>query len=358
MANDKKHTMLRDANVVVRELQDHTGSHAVITVNDAFEHVFPADSRVSKHLDLQTAEELAATMTGGSYFFLDDELIDFRDSRYGKGFVHTDASLDSLMHFIGYTDVSKEHKSRHRMMNRTSSSNTSLSKVWDKQNLIIPHYQEGGDFDSQLSFMWNPFEKHIGTKYDLVRLICTNGMVGLTPFINMKVPLVNRWQEHIEIANRQLQNKISTTMVNRISQMANGRASVQDALLLDKHIMNRVGESSPYDRERLMRIQKIVDPYEHLAQSYKAEVFENTNIAEQLPSHLSVFDAWNIATEIASHTAQTDNSSDRGLQKLANSLMFDRECTINRVTHIGKHIEASPFSSPSRAFFGDVEVVH
>ena len=346
--------MIRNANVEVREQKSKDGSQAVITVNGEYQHVFPATSRISESLDLLTEAQVAEKLTGGSFFFLDDQLIDFRDGMY-HGFVHEDASLDSLMRVIGFTEVEDSRRSLHRMRNRTSSNDITLSKVWNDQQIVVPHYETGGDFSSQLSFVWNPFQKNIGTKFELVRQICTNGMVGLTPFINMSIPLVNRWEEHLAIANMQLQNKIHSIMNNRLAEMTMGRSSVSDVMILDKHITQRLSKTDSMDeRQRLSSIHRVLDPFKHLAGSYKGEVFENKAMAAQLPSHLTVFDTWNIATEVSTHTKQCDNSSDAGLQKLANDLVFSRECTATRVDHIGRNIKQSPFSSPTIAFFGEV----
>lgn len=350
-------TMLRNAHVEARQVMDEHGSHAAIIVDGKFEHVFPSKSRVSDALDMMSPKQLSEKLTGGSYFFLGDDLLDYKDGTY-HGWSHDDAALESLMKTIGCEPVNKDRKTAHRMTNRTQSNENSLSRVWDQQDITVPHYQQGGEFISQLSFQWNPFEKNIRTKFELVRQVCTNGMIGLTPFINMKVPLVNRWEEHIDIANKQLQNKITGIMKTRLGEMANGRASVSDMLGLDKHIMARLMEAKTAgERDRLQMIYDTVDPFTHLSKYYKPEVFDNKAMAAQLPAHLTVFDTWNIATEVCQHSEQTKASSDAALQKLANSLMFDRECTTNRVAHIGKTIDISPFSSPERAFFGEVAVV-
>ena len=350
------HTMLHDANVEVRHLQDAKGSHAAITVNNEFEHVFPSHSRISEALGLMTEKELAHKLTGGSYFFIEDEMIDFRDGNY-HGFCHDDKSIEALIDVIGYRDVNGARKSAHRLTNRTSSGTTSLSKIWNESNIELPMYQEGGDYSSQLSFQWNPFQKNITTQFELVRQICSNGMVGLTPFINMHIPLVNRWQEHLDIANVQLQHKIHTIMTKRLGEMADGRCTVADVMILEKHLMARLSESeSTGEHIRLKNMYDVVDPFTHLVEYYKPEVFDNKSMAAQVPAHLSVFDAWNLATEICQHSQQASKSSDAGLQKLANALVFDRECATNRVQHIGKNIDLSPFSDPKRAFFGEVAV--
>lgn len=350
--------MVRDANVEVDAVSTKNGLAALITVNDKYQHQFSHKSRISQQLQLILPKELGERMTGGNYFFVDDNLVDFRDQRY-EGFVHSDDAIDNLMNIIGYTELESRHqRALHRMTNRTQTADISLSKCWSEHGIEVPAFDEGGRFSSNLNFTWNPFAKNVSSVFELVRLICTNGMVGTTPFVNLNIPLVNRWEEHLEIANTQLQNKISGMMAGRLLEMGKSRASVADVALLTRHIAGRLSSKEEgQDNTGLHRMFKTVDVYEHLAPFYRADALENHAISAQLPSHLSTFDAWNMATELCTHYSPASNSSDAGLQKLANDLVFRRDCTTSRVASIGKRIEASPFSCPSRAFFGEVDIV-
>jgi hypothetical protein len=352
-----QHAMIRDANVQVEAVDSHAGVCALITVNDEYQHQFSASSRISQQLQLVMPNELAKRLTGGDYFFLDDQLVDFRDQNY-VGFSHSDDALDNLMKVIGYTEITtKQDRATHRMLNRTQSQDIGLGKVWSKDEIEIPMMKTGGEFFSILSFNWNPFAKNVSSVFRLSRVACMNDMVNTAPFINMQIPLVNRWDEHLEIANLQLQNKINTKIQTRLGEMAIQRASVADLMILDKHITGRLEKADgDQDNIGLHRMYKIVDPYAHLMGHYKMEALDNRAIAAQLPSHLTVMDAWNIATEVCTHYAPTGNSSDAGLQKLANELVFRRNCASDQVQNIGSNIAESPFSSPERAFFGAVEI--
>ena len=101
-------------------------------------------------------------------------------------------------------------------------------------------------------------------------------------------------------------------------------------------------------------MNKVVDPSTHLRDHYKENAFKDRRLAAQLPSHLSIFDAYNIATEIASHTSPTDGSSNHALDKYSNELVFDRQ---DRRTHAARFggPSAASFSDPDAAFFGDVD---
>ena len=351
------HSMIRNANVQVTPLlseKGHTMAH--ITVNDQFEHTFPAKSRVSDQLSLITPQELSMRLSGGDYFFVDNHLIDFRDQRY-NGFTHDDAAINSLMDVIGYHKLeSRTNRLAHRTMNRTSSNEIALGKTWSTTEIEIPMYREGGQFSSKLNFTWNPFGKNIKSVFLLERLICTNGMVGTTPFVNMSIPLVNRWQEHLEIANSQLQNKINNVMNRRLVEMSSSRATVNDLMVLHRHLIGRMGELDfeGSSNDGLIRMAGLIDPYENLGAYYKADVFENKAIASQLPAHLSLLDVWNMTTEVCTHYDPTRDSTDAGLQRLANQMVFDRSCATDHVANIGSNIQLAPFTNPEQAFFGKV----
>ena len=223
----KVHNFERNAHVIVHKLLDNKKRpQAHITVNGRFEHTFPHKSRVSKHLEMMEPKMLAERLTGGDFFFVEDQMIDFRDGGY-NGFRHTDDTIEAFMEILGYQEKSELKQLTHRQKKDDDvSSKLILRAEWDKNQISVPGYAKGADFNSVLSFIWNPFVKDIHSSFDLVRLICTNGMVGVTSFLNTKVPLFNRWEAHLDIAAQQIQNKVDHIVVQRIQQMANARASV------------------------------------------------------------------------------------------------------------------------------------
>lgn len=349
--------LIRNAHVDVKKVIQHEGGHrrvfADITVNGEHNHRFPHTSRISKHLDLMDESDLAKRLTGGSFFFIEDELVDFRDGQY-NGFVHEDAAIGVFMDILGYQRKA-ELPFAHIRKDDADASKIVLRKVWNDAEIQVPGYQQGGEFKSQLSFVWNPYVKTINSTFDLVRLICTNGMVGVTSFLNTKVPLFNRWEEHLDIAARQIQNKVNHVVINRMQAMSMERASVADCQLLEQHAFDRLyagGEKDEGERERLFSIMAAVNPRNHLSDVYQPAVFDSRDMGAQLPAHLSTFDVFNIATELRSHTAQTRKSSDFALDKMANQLLFDRED--NYVASASRYTTRSTasFASPERAFYG------
>jgi hypothetical protein len=352
-------TLLRGAHVDVRGIVNAKKQHeAEIIIDGKFSHRFSPKSRVSKHLDVMTPKDLAERLTGGSYFLIDDKLVDFRDGSY-NGFIHTDQSVGKFMDILGFQERSQLgalHR-RKRPADDDVGGDYVLRKVWSDHGIKVPGYDEGGDFTSQLSFVWNPYVRTINSAYDLVRLICTNGAIGLTSFLNSKIPLVNRWEEHLDIASRQIQNKVSSVVIDRVQAMGTERASVGDCLLLEQHVFDRLhsaGTKSQNEREMLLNLLAVVSPKAHLNGVYKDGVFGDKTLAAQLPSHLTAFDAYNIATEVRTHSADSKKSSDNALDRFANGLLFDREDNFGAAAARLSAPKLSAFSDPNAAFFGHI----
>lgn len=309
--------LIKNANVKVTPVTTYVGNKRVqscdVLINDEIAHRFPSTSRVTKHLDIMTPDELGARLSGGMYFVINDQLIDFRDGNY-NGFVHNDHTIKMFMEVLGaqpYGDMPLARQRRHDGDEDSAHSKLVLRKVWNKTEISVPGYQNGGNFNSELSFTWNPFVKTVNSAFDLVRLVCTNGMIGLTSFLNTKVPLFNRWDEHLDIAARQIQNKVNDTVVERVQRMRLERASLSDCLLVASHAFSRM-TSNPNgfplqlkQRERLERLFNIANPRTHLDNVYRSEVYEDKVLSAQLPGHLTNLDIFNIATEIRTHSNDT-----------------------------------------------------
>lgn len=360
---ENQYKMIRNANVKLEVIDVPTQKgmrhQAKIYVGDN-EHVFDSKSRVSKALSTMSVDDLEARLSGGNFFFVGEKLVDFRDAHY-DGFVHTDNNIASLMEHIGVREAGKRERVGHG--NATAGSGIIMSNRWNQEDFQVIGYKEGGAFTSNLHYDWNPFHQHVRGVFELVRLICMNGMVGSNDIFNARIPVVNRWQEHLEIAARQIQNKVNGNVTNRLAVMGNERATVRELQLISGHAENRLLEMSVLDfgshneyqevRNVLRNINNISNPEIHLANHFKDHTFEDRNLTAQLPGHLSLFDAWNLVTEMFSHTKEVTTSSNTALQKMSNSFVFDgatRNARMNR-----KDVNApimSSFSDPETAFFG------
>lgn len=296
--------------------------HAVMTIDGKHEHHFHPDSRVSRALHTTPLQEIEQRISGGSFFLQNGQLISFKDGNK-KHFTHTDDSIQALIDNIGYTT----DETAMGGYNNLNTRKLRLQSVRSNVELEVPGYNAGGDFNSELSFAWSPFETHVSSVFRLVRLICTNGMTGMTNFLNTKIPLVNRWEEHLDIANKQIQNKVTGMMESRFGQMVDQPATVRDIQRVMDHITKRLkvegNQGSEQTRTLLLNTARMIDPQVHLT-GYLSSVFDDGRVADQLPGHISMHTLWNMITELTSHTIAADDSSDFALDKFANEVLFDR----------------------------------
>lgn len=346
-----KYDFIRDADVeviVTKDEDNHPIARAVI--DGKYIHHFDSKSRVSKSLDLMTPADLSERLTGGHFFFVEGALQDFRDGHY-TGFVQDDNTIAHLNDLLG---INSANKRTVRVHENTTSKQYHLGRKWSDHGIKIDAFNDGGEFTSELHFGWSPFVRTINSAFMLYRLVCSNGMRGLKSFMNTRIPLVNRWEEHLEIANKQIQNKVEAICDRRFTAMANERASVGELLLLAAHIEKRGtegAEQSPEAAMRLINLGRIVNPRLHLADVYRDNVFKNKAIAAQYPSHLTTLDAYNIATEIRSHTRPSDKSTARALDYIANDIVFDHK-NIVALADVSTMPKKCSFSDPDAAFFG------
>lgn len=348
-----QHQLLRNATIHASATYDARGHPiATININDQHEHAFEPTSRISKALGLMTEAELSHRLSGGSFFLVDDQLTDFRDGNY-KGFIHTDQSIDNLIQTIGMTDGRVEKRSP---INRNTFGDISLGAMWSNHDISVPEYKQGGNYTSELHFAWNPFIKTVNSAFMLYRLVCANGMMGMRSFLNTKIPLVNRWEEHLDIANTQIQNKVQNMVVQRLGQMGSERATLAEVIVLANHAQKRLKNANDNNEDRLHTIANIASPELHLRNVYKDAAFTNMNIANQLPAHLTTYDVYNMTTEVRSHTNENALSSVAALDMLANSLIFDRKAKPNTSINGNQTPTLNTFSDPDRAFFGDLAI--
>lgn len=354
-----EHKLLRSVPVTIDVGRTAEGApFSIATIADTYQHHFDPKSRVSKALETMSPEDIADRLSGGHYFFVDDELVDFRDGNY-RGFVHTDKSIQHLVDTIGIVRKPDTSHGRHRAMRvhkNQISRDIILGRKWSDHDIIIPAYKEGGEFNSELHFAWNPFISTINSAFLLWRLICTNGMEGYTSFLNSRIPLINRWEEHLDIANRQIQNKVDGMVTRRLTKMGTERCTVAEATLVAQHAQTRLAKGnhdSENVRKRLRNIANIAHPVPHLGNVYRSNVFEDKRLAEQMPAHLTTFDLFNLATEVRSHSTEVEGSTHRALDIFSNRIIFDRKDKTQAASRFVLP-QQSAFSDPDAAFFGTI----
>lgn len=344
--------LAKNANVTVIPGFNDRGQHNVeIIVDDQYHHVFPHASTIAELARLGQVEEITRRLNGGHFFFGNGMLLDFRYSDY-HGFIHTNDSVKQLMDLLGVT--------AGRIGNRRAwgGSNLTMGKKWNASEFEISGFGSGGAFKTELSFVWSPFVATVNTVLSIIRLICSNGMTTTSDFMNAKIPLVNRWEEHLGIAQAQLHNKASAILQRRIGHMVQERATISDLLGIATHAHKRLIENrvnlDGNQRERLQSLFTAVNPVYHLRNHYSDDVFRSSAVASRMPGHLSLFDAYNVVTELNTHFDATESSTAFALDKISNAYLFDRSENDSRII-TANNVHISSFADPERAFYGDVD---
>ena len=352
--------LVRNAHVTGLATADDKGRTTLtIKINGQFDHVFPHSSRVSKALSVASLDDIVSRLSGGTFFLIDGELIEFRYNDY-NGFIHNNDSVARLMEVVGVTESDDEMTG---VSANTANRNIKLSKEWASEGFNVPAVQSG-DFETAIHYGWSAFSQNVSSAFVLWRLVCANGMRGMTNFLNSQIPLVNNWEEHLDMANRQLMNKINAKMNDRIAALQGERASVADCLLLNSHIADRrLGLHNATDSfalNKLSNIQAIANPVLHLGEIYKSEVFKDGAMASAAPAHISGYDLFNMVTEVRTHTSASTDSSGRSLDMLANSLLFGDpgQYAVARPSNVVQTLKAKDApalidNDPGRAFWGD-----
>ncbi len=345
-----KHELCRNAKVRVTASRNAKNYPvASIVVNDQYKHTFEPESRVSRNLETMDVESLERLMNGGTYFFVEGTLVDFRYGNYA-GFVHEDESIKQLVKVIGIVEAKQLST---RLQDNLTTNTYSLGTSWSKNAINVPEYNDGGEFKSELLFGWNPFVKTVNSAFMLWRLICENGMRGVTSFLNTKIPLINRWEEHLDIANAQIQNKVDGMVKRRLAGMGDQFATVAELQQIATHARKRYEHTMQGEdaHDQLRTIIQVADPSMHLGNVYRENVFKDKRLSAQVPGHLSLFDAYNLVTEVRTHTRESEGSSALALDRMANDFIFNHQDLTQHSARFVKPRDAS-FDNHEKAFFG------
>lgn len=335
-------------------------------INDKFYHVFDNKSKMVKLLSSFTIEELQARYTNAPFIFAKTssfnewELVDYRDNLY-KGFVQSENNMQKFVDYIGF---SKEGQHTRREANRvadlfakhrTNRQGFDFSGDPHKIDFHINGVNEGGQFAAQQRFSWSPFEQTISSQVEVIRLVCSNGMVAMSPLLRNQIPIVNNIVEHLNIAKMQIADNLSVLLQERLEQLVRSTATVSQALFVNRHADLRVKDPlNKQHQQRLYSISYVSNPYLHIPKdTYNHQVYVDMNLANIAPSHLTKFDVWNMLTEMDTYTAETSDSTSFVLQKMINTLMFDQTDALNASVIAKRDIQQ--VADHNRAFFGDIE---
>lgn len=314
-------------NAVVEASSHRDGRNhniAKIVVNGKYTHQFSSYSRISRSLDTMSAQDLQDRMQGGTFFFVNKDLVDYRDGFY-NGFIQDDASIAALARAIG---IKPRYSISTSLADNLITHDWVLGAKWGASEIQVPEVTGGGEFENELLFGWSPFNKDINYAFVLREVSTGNLLRGRAAFLRKKIPLVNRWEEHLDIACKQLQTRLDAIMKRRLKAMTTERASVQECQLLYDHAKTRVEKGTNVKGSSqeltLRKVMRVVSPLIHCNKVYRENVFTDMRIAAQRMAHLSVYDTYRMAIELRSRTTEVDGSSTLALDRFANDLIFNR----------------------------------
>jgi len=359
MIDNRNFKVVSDAKV---SAQYHTVSNTdirlKISVNDEMPHIFEKGRSENKLIEQMELKSIEERFNGGTFVFLNGNLIDYRVAEY-NGYIRSDEEIKVLSDVLGVSVSPKSKTAVGGMFNqfRRNSLNGDvfLGGEGKQFDLSVAGLGEGGEFVNKLIHKWSPFDKNVVISLESERLVCANGMVGMSPFVTNQVPIVNRVEEHLELVSVQLEPQINSILKDRFSTMSKQPASVGSMMNAHNTLtdrlkgMTRHGSLEAQDsKAQLVKLKNLVDVKSTLRHVYDNSVFSNKEMANGLKGNLSQFDLFNVLTEGCTHTnGNTDNNNK--IQMDINKLVFDE---LNDKKSVQGEVPLSQESDHKRAFFG------
>lgn len=360
--------VLKNARCKVWYDESHGDSvRLVLAVEEKKPHTFPfgaSENNLITQMSLKTIEE---KFNGGTYIFNGDKLIQYKDSTYGDGFVRSQEDMKILSEIIGSTSYQGNHSKGVRgMFEKFRCNNMDKSEflggVGETFELEVDGLGDGGVFENKLVYSWSPFSQNLLINLEAERLVCNNGMVGNASFVTKAVPLVNRYQEHLDFISVQLEPQFNAILSSRFKDMSHQPANLQSMMTAHNLINNRLKQnnsllrkSTQYDIEVVQMVESlrsmnnVLNVKNTLRDHYKPSAFSNKEQARHLQGNLTQYDVFNILTEAVSHS-NGDSKNDEGIQRAINGIVFDE---LNDKKNIKGNIpNLSSDSDHNRIFFG------
>ncbi len=309
------HSIILDLNAqpVIEVLEQPKGRPSVLLTTDHVTHEFKPGTAIADQLQFTTPEHLAQRLQGARLFIKDGELLDYRYADY-NGVIHSQSTIESMIKHIG---VESNSRNVHGTL-CSERRDIGMSFLRDRLG-------ESGDFNLKVNFAWSPFMTNLTSTMDLIRLICTNGMRATNELLQAKVPVLNRWEEHLAIASKQLENRAQGMFENRFKEMISQRASLSTVNEIRAHAEERMKGEATFDQMAILRgIMDLTDVTRWSNGVITQDMLESVSSAHAptMPTHLSQYTAWNMITELDSHTSIVDGSSSLALTRMANRALF------------------------------------
>jgi hypothetical protein len=348
--------IIRNADVDVKIVWVGEKISLEIVVNGVYKHAFSPASNESRMCLNTEMETIRMLFNKGTYCFYNDILVDYRRADY-RGFIHNDSSINELSERIGAKDMRTHgRESAAGLFNQYRGSKNNgvfLGGEWDKFDLSVKSLGIGGEFENKLIYKWSPFSSNITTSLEIQRLVCTNGLMAISPLVTYEVPLINDWQRNLHIISAQLQPRLNDTLNARFEEMNVLRASVYDVQRANQLLNERINtvDLSSDEQCSLNFLAEKTKVRSSLGRYYKDPVFEDKSRSKNAISDMTQFDIFNILTEASTHYGR-DLENDSAIQRDLNRLVFDE---IGRKKQLTPEIPLNQDSDHRRAFFGTNE---
>lgn len=305
----------------------------------------PVDRRsgLAGQLKLGVDRKLIETeFLDGKFFMVDDDVVDYR-LKSDLSFVHSDDSIKSLAGSLGFarstpsifTDVAhSKHIYAQSSVERFDCNATDTL---------------GGQFDINIGFTWSPFASDISSFIEMWRQVCTNGAIAQSPIMNHRIPMLNKWEENLQISNQVLRHNFDKIVFPRLAALPNERISLDDMKNLMR-IVSDLSNSTELAGDSIMHLANISDKlYE--AWDPAADVLKS-NVLKFIQAPITAFDAMNIATEASTHHVAIDRTGHRA-QAFANKLIFNESRQRNLEVDLSLLVtDTNTFRNVDTAFFG------
>lgn len=281
-------------------------------------------------------EELKHSFLGGRFFVVDDQVVDYRLAEQLGKFMHDDKGLANLVSKVG---MSIDHRGVIQAKSVTGKFD------YDAGN------NQGLQFLVDIGFEWSPFSLDIDSMLSLIRLACYNGLIVSDPIMNHKIPVMNGWEENLQIANDVLSHSFHHKVGPRLTQLQDETINMHDAMGLCDLIGSALGdkkEGTIINHNEVARIHELLEPV------VTSEVRGmQKNLLKFIGAPITAFDAMNVATELASHHINPFSASAKKLVGFANNLLFSELRQSNLAVNLDNLVmDTKVFGNTDQAFFG------
>ena len=269
-----------------------------------------------------------------------DQILDFRTS--DAKYVMSQDTLNEFVDVLGAETVTSGKQKGQLRAFRPS-----------KEMLInIDGHDDPEEMNVTGRITYSPFEEDVNIDYELIRLICANGMTTTHKLLNRFAPVINLPITNMDTVFHQMDNSLNNFFHKRLNEMKHQFVSMHDMNVLYQMVQNRVrdGLVSPLVQRTMNRVNVNMNlGYQEI---YQQDVFEDKSLLKSVPSNITEYEYLNLITQVVSHSKGPEYS-DVEMNMLASSVLHDGTDLkkIQQMTNVPLMIEES---DTENAFFGTI----